>query len=214
MCGELHHGMTKLVSSVKIFYLSFSPVLFTFFFRSKCKKEERNGRSDEEMLVEKLNEIKAADPQAVCHLEIDATTGHLLFLLIQTSEMRLALDKFPEVVLMDITYKINKNKMPVSVIEVMNGEGNGDVVAYAFLANEQKVTLAAMLEAFMESSGGREKFKQTECVLVDKDFSEIGAIHEVMPNAAIHICSVHVEKNFKELVKGRVTQRRLKFWMS
>ena len=55
------------------------------------------------MLLDKLADIETVDPQAVCRLAIDPSTDHLLFLLIQTSEMRLAFEKFPEVVMMDIT---------------------------------------------------------------------------------------------------------------
>lgn len=112
-------------------------------------KEERNGRTDEEMVLWKLKQIKEKDPGACAHLQCDPESGEVLYILIQTSDMRVAFHKFPEVIITDITYRINKNRMPVSVIEVMNGEGEGEVVGYAFLANEMKDTLTAMLFKFV-----------------------------------------------------------------
>ncbi|XP_026280147.1 uncharacterized protein LOC113207704 [Frankliniella occidentalis] len=169
--------------------------------RTNQIRNDRKGRSEEEMLLAKLQEIKDKDPEASTVLDYNKDTKKVNFLLIQTSEMRKALHKFPEVILMDISYKINKNMMPVSVIQVMNGEGKGEAVCYAFLANERKETLTNMLLAFCVQSG-QEIFEKTNCIVVDKDFSEIGAIRAVMPNAKVHICSVHVEKNMKKAAKG------------
>ncbi|KAK3916799.1 hypothetical protein KUF71_006400, partial [Frankliniella fusca] len=168
---------------------------------TKQIRDERQGRSEEEMLLAALNKIKEKDPGACAHLDFNSETKEVHFILIQTTDMRKALLKFPEVILMDLTYKINKNMMPVSVIQIMNGEGKGEAVCYAFLANEKKETLTNMLLAFCVQSG-QDIFAKTNCIVVDKDFSEIGAIRAVMPNAKVHICSVHVEKNVKKAARG------------
>lgn len=115
--------------------------------------------------------------------------------------MREDLKKFPEVMLMDITYRINKNHMPVTVIDVMDGDGEGLVVRYAFLADETKDTLTGMLKCFVEASG-EESFENTDCCVVDKQFEEIGSLHDVLPHVRVHICSVQTEKFFKALARG------------
>ncbi|KAK3922085.1 Protein FAR1-RELATED SEQUENCE 7 [Frankliniella fusca] len=158
------------------------------------------------MLRDKLEEIRQRDPDASLHIETDSVTGEVLFIFIQTSDMRENLKKFPEVLLMDTTYMINENRMPVSVIDVMDGEGEGLVVGYAFLSNESQDTLCSMLSYFVKVSG-ESIFDRTECCVVDKDFSEIAAIKEVLPNVAVHICSVHTEKNFKKLAKGQPNKK-------
>lgn len=92
--------------------------------------------------------------------------------------------------------------MPVCVIEVMDGNGASQVVAYAILGSESKQLLTDMLLHFVEVSGGDEVFQKTKAAVVDKDFSEIGALRAVLPNAKIHICSVHTERNVKKKAKG------------
>ncbi|KAK3910465.1 Protein FAR1-RELATED SEQUENCE 5 [Frankliniella fusca] len=129
------------------------------------------------MLRDKLEEIKQRDPDAGLHIETDSTSD------------RENLTKFPEVLLMDTTYMINENRMPVSVIDVMDGEGEGLVVGYAFLSNESRDTLCSMLRY---------------CV---KDFSEIAAIKEVLPNVAVHICRFTLKRTLKKLAKGQPNKK-------
>lgn len=154
------------------------------------------------MLWDKLNELVAQDPGACAHLEYDRESKACDFILIQTSAMRAAVQKFPEVLLMDSTYKINKNEMPVVVIQVMDGEGVGQTVAYGIVARETKQNLSNLLLHFVEVSGGEVVVEKTQCAVVDKDFAEIGAIRAVLPNAKVHICSVHTERNMKKAAKG------------
>ena len=90
--------------------------------------------------------------------------------------------------------------MPVSVIEIVNGDLKGEVVAYAFLANEIKETLTQMLLKFVDETG-KENFEDTKCLVVVKDYSEIGAIRTVTPNAEVHLCSVHAERTMKDSSK-------------
>ncbi|XP_052121331.1 uncharacterized protein LOC113216526 [Frankliniella occidentalis] len=170
--------------------------------RAKHDRKERGGRSEEQMLIDKLTEIINNDPGACAHIEICKDSRKVKFILVQTTSMRNALKKFPEVLLTDITYKINKNLMPVSVVQVVDGAGVSQVVAYAILANELKATLTDMLLHFHRVSGGDEVFEKTNCVVVDKDYSEIGAIRAIFPNAKVHICSVHAERNLKTAAKG------------
>jgi len=125
--------------------------------------------------MDKLAEVQAKDPGASTYIEYDKETQEVLFIFIQTTDMREMLEKYPEVILMDITYKINKNQMPVSVIEVMDGEGMGEVVAYIFLAYELKETLTAALMYFAHASG-KETLLKTDCVVWTKIFQKLGQL--------------------------------------
>lgn len=113
------------------------------------------------VLVAKLNEIVQKDKGANAHVEFNQESKECEYVFIQTSSMRAAVRKFPEVLMLDSTYKINKNQMPVWVIEVMDGEGASQVVAYAILGNETKQLLTDMLLHFVEVSGGEEVFQKT-----------------------------------------------------
>jgi len=70
-------------------------------FSTRRKARERSGRTDEEMLRDKLEEIKQRDPGANIHIQTDPDTMEVVLIFIQTSDMKENLQKFPEVILMD-----------------------------------------------------------------------------------------------------------------
>lgn len=75
------------------------------------------------------------------------------YLFIETSRMRRTVQKFGSVVMMDHTYKINKNKMPGTVFMCMDGQRHGRSAGYAFVAHEKAVTIANVVESFVEGIG-------------------------------------------------------------
>ncbi|XP_034246660.1 uncharacterized protein ZSWIM9-like [Thrips palmi] len=164
--------------------------------RAKMKKEALSGRTEEEKLLDVLQELTDVDPDSNIHIGQD-NGGNLEFLFFQTSEMKKNMQKYPSVVIMDTTYKINKNQMPVVVFMVMDGNGSGRVGGYAFVANEIKITLKKVLEA-LKKSLGEETVEKIKVVVVDKDYSEIGALKAVFPHCRIQLCDFHVSKSFQK----------------
>ena len=51
-------------------------------------------------------------------------------------------EKFPELILIDATYKLNNLNMPLYVIMVVDGNGESEVVTLWLVANEDKVTIS------------------------------------------------------------------------
>lgn len=60
--------------------------------------------------------------------------------------MRESFCHFPEVLLIDATYRTNNLKMPLFVFIVEDGNGIGVVIAYCFVADEQQHTITSMME--------------------------------------------------------------------
>ena len=108
----------------------------------------------------------------------------------QMSLMKENLAKYPEVLVMDTTYKINNKNMHGTTLMSVDGNGNGQVVAHALISNESKAMITKFLSIFVENNPL--EVAKTELVLEDKDFTEIGAIEETMPNVSIHLCMWHV----------------------
>ena len=59
----------------------------------------------------------------------------------QSRKQRDWFDKFPELIILDGTYKINNAGIALYDILVVNGFGSSYVVAYCFVAQETKVSL-------------------------------------------------------------------------
>ncbi|KAK3929704.1 Protein FAR1-RELATED SEQUENCE 5 [Frankliniella fusca] len=164
--------------------------------KAKWKADDHGRTPEDERLIDVLSELTAEDPGAVISVT-KSESGELQFIFLQTSEMRENVAKYGKVILIDHTYKINKNRMPVCVLMVMDGGGSGRAAGYAFVANEKMTTVHSVLEAFRESIT-EELAEKVRTLIVDKDPSEIGAIQAVFPNAAIQLCSFHVSKVLNE----------------
>lgn len=109
--------------------------------------------------------------------------------------MQQAYKSFPEAVLLDPTYRTNKLKMPLFVFVVQDGCGESQVIAYAFVASQQCDHITEMLNLFVKENPCSEN---TGVIVVDKDFTEISAIHSAFPSAlSIQSCQFHVIKAFR-----------------
>ena len=77
------------------------------------------------------------DPNASVLLQVDES-GVLRFLFIATSAMKDAYTKFPEVLMIDGKYCINKLRMPLYTFLVMDSNGHSQIAAYCLVSNEEK----------------------------------------------------------------------------
>ncbi|KAK3931288.1 hypothetical protein KUF71_025548 [Frankliniella fusca] len=160
------------------------------------KNQENNGMTEKERLVDTLANLLDNDPDASVYNARDESDD-LKFLFLQTSAMRRNVQMYGMVLLMDHSYKVNRNRMPVCVLMVMDGDGNGRSAGYAFVADEQQFTVSEVLTAFRESITEDVASKLTT-IIIDKDPSEIAAIENVFPEVHIQLCSFHVSKTLKE----------------
>ncbi|KAK3916275.1 Zinc finger SWIM domain-containing protein 3 [Frankliniella fusca] len=164
-------------------------------FRAQLKKEKHEGRSEEDRLSKVLEDL-LTDKDASLVVGRDKNQK-MKFLFFQTSGMKRNVARYGKVILLDHSHKVNSNRMPVCVIMVMDGEGNGRAAGYAFVANEQLVTVAEVLKSFRESIG-EELAVAVRTIVIDKDPSEIGAIEQVFPEVHIHLCIFHVGRSLNE----------------
>ncbi|XP_034232771.1 uncharacterized protein LOC117640401 [Thrips palmi] len=170
--------------------------------RARLKKKSTGGKSEEERLIDALEKLKESDPLASIYVVKDPDSGELANLFIQTGAMKQNMINYGRLILFDHTYKINKNRMPVAVIMVMDGNGDGQVAGVAFLANEKKENVKNTISAFIESTG-ESTVKEIKTAVIDKDMSELGALRELLPHVNVQLCDFHVSNVFKTEVKKR-----------
>ena len=78
--------------------------------------------------------------------------------------------RFPEVVMLDATYKLNEYRYPVFVMLVEDGFGESEIVYFFFVVDESKDILLSMLSVFVELN--RDGVTNTKVVASDKDITE------------------------------------------
>ncbi|KAL3240830.1 hypothetical protein MRX96_047907 [Rhipicephalus microplus] len=151
-----------------------------------CISLARRGENEAIQLLQEMNNLKAKYGAKV--LPITDENKELQILFFQTPHKQQAFKCFPEVVLLDATYRTNKLRMPPFVMVVQDGSGSSHVVAYAFVASEQQYVVTHLLDTFFS----------TKVVVIDKDFTEVNAAKAAFPGSpAVQLCEFHAKKAFQ-----------------
>uniref|UniRef100_H3GK04 ZSWIM1/3 RNaseH-like domain-containing protein n=1 Tax=Phytophthora ramorum TaxID=164328 RepID=H3GK04_PHYRM len=103
----------------------------------------------------------------------------------KTKCMREMFDRFPEVVMIDATHGTNLSKYKVFSIMAHDAFGKGQFVQHAVIQNERNPTLLTALEQFKRNNPAWGRIK---CILIDKDFGEIGVLKRAFPEATLLLC--------------------------
>ena len=111
----------------------------------------------------------------------------------QTKSWQNTFHQFPELILIDATYKLNNLNMPLYVIMVVDGNEESEVVTQWLVANEDKVTISHLMDVFAKHNDTT----KAKCIMADKDMVERELIAEKIPSAALMICLFHMLRTFR-----------------
>jgi MULE transposase domain len=115
--------------------------------------------------------------------------SHLFFTHPQCIQL---LNQFPDVLLLDCTYKTNKFKMPLLNIVGTSCLGKSFYVAFVFLAKEEEEDYLWALEQLRDIF---EKPDQLKVTVTDCERALLNSLRTVFPVSARLLCIWHIEKN-------------------
>lgn len=101
--------------------------------------------------------------------------------------MKTYFDLYPDVVLMDATYKLNDRQMPLFLMLIIDGNGESQIAAMFI------ITVSKMFTTFKTQNP---KHNEIKVILSDKNFADRRAYSEAFPNARLQLCIFHVLRNF------------------
>ena len=111
----------------------------------------------------------------------------------QKKIMQQIFSKFPELLLIDATYKLNDLRMPLYIMMVVDGNGESEIVALWIVASEDRISIKNMVQIFKRHNST----DRTVCIMSDKDMTERDVHSEEIPNAVLQICLFHILRSFK-----------------
>lgn len=115
----------------------------------------------------------------------------------QNKEMKNTFNVYPQILLLDGTYKLNNLRMPLYILLSINGNNEGDIIAIFLLEQETCENITVMLNFFKSYNPLWDK---TQVILTDKDFSERNALQSAFPNANLKLCLFHTLKAFRSAI--------------
>lgn len=101
---------------------------------------------------------------------------------------------FPEILLVDVTYKLLDLRMPVYLLMCIDGDRLSEIVAMFIVAEETKDVIQASVDLFKKHNPSWDK---TKVIMSDKDFTERDAFTACFPMASLSICLYHTLRSFR-----------------
>ena len=115
----------------------------------------------------------------------------------QTSEMRSTFASYPELLLIDATYKLNDLNMPLYVLMSVDGNGESEIVCLWLTQFEDKETITKLVQEFKKHNS---RWSSVECFMSDKDMTERHVLSEQFPQSKLLICLFHTLRSMKREV--------------
>ena len=116
--------------------------------------------------------------------------------------MKDLVQRFPDILFVDGTYKLNSEGYPLYPIMCQDSNGKGRPVAY--VKDESKESLTHAFHIFAKYN--QNILNQTQVLMVDKDFNEINCLKTIFTKAKVLLCTFHVIK----YIKGKVQELEIK----
>lgn len=108
--------------------------------------------------------------------------------------MKKVYQTYPEIILLDSTYKLLDLRMPVYILCTIDGNGMSEIVFVFLVVAETKETISKALTIFKEEN---ESWQYMASVMTDKDFMERDVVRTLFPSASLLICRYHVLRTFR-----------------
>ena len=115
----------------------------------------------------------------------------------QTSEMRCAFASYPELLLIDATYKLNDLNMPLYVLMCVDGNGESEIVCLWLTQFEDKETITELVQEFKKHNSS---WSLTQCIMSDKDMTERNVLSEQFLQSKLLICLFHTLRTMRREV--------------
>ncbi|XP_065642085.1 uncharacterized protein LOC124814065 isoform X1 [Hydra vulgaris] len=151
-------------------------------FHNLASKEK--GSTDIESLLGVFKNCDGADVDIKCN-----NSGVIQSIFFQDAEMKRFFSLYPELILMDATYKLTNLRMPLYIMLAVGLNGESEIVTIFVTASEDSVTLSEVLETFKSRN---EKWTKIVTIFTDKDMAERDSIRTIFPNAVFLLCLFHV----------------------
>jgi hypothetical protein len=163
--------------------------------RRNIRKEQLGGLTSIEALINTFEE----DDDWIFEVNIHPETRRVTHLFFALSETINLMKSFPDIALMDATYKTNRFKMPLLHFAGMTSINTSFSAAFCFLPSESAEDYLWVLQAFKFAVGNL----SLRVILTDGEDALKNACRDVFPGVPQRLCLWHVNQNM--LSKAKTT---------
>ena len=118
-------------------------------------------------------------------------------LFFQDGIMKAVFAAYPEVLLVDATYKLNELRMPVHLFLVIDSNGQNEIISVFIRLLETAGSIQKIVSSFRLHNSD---WNLTKVVMSDKDFTELTVFLIEFPQASLLICLFHTLRSMRQEV--------------
>lgn len=152
--------------------------------------------NDLESMVAEMTKIPGATIKVVTDEQQWVYSVHF-----QDNRMKKLFEMYPEVILIDATYKLNNRRMPLFVVLVIDGCGESEIASLWTVKSESRDAVSPMVAFFKDE---HPNWINTKVIIGNKDFANRAVFSEMFPQAQLQICLYHVIKNFEREITTKM----------
>ena len=119
---------------------------------------------------------------------------NLVGIIFQDGIMKSTFSAFPEVLLIDATYKLTDLRMPVYLMMVVDGNGQSEIVCVFITVLETKESMTKMVEIFKLHNPA---WVSSRVLISDKNCNERAVFTKEFPGICLQLCLFHVLRSFR-----------------
>ena len=119
---------------------------------------------------------------------------NLIVIVFQEGIMKSTFAAFPEVILIDATYKLTELRMPVYLMMVVDGNGQSEIVCAFVTVLETEESMTKMVEVFKSQNPA---WVSSRVLISDKDCNERAVFTKEFPGICLRFCLFHVLRSFR-----------------
>ncbi|CAG8647060.1 12401_t:CDS:2, partial [Racocetra persica] len=118
--------------------------------------------------------------------------------------------RFPEIILMDSTYKTNHFGIPLLLISGVDATGITFLIASRLISDETISSFCWVLQQLKQTADNI-TINKIQTVLTDKDLAILSSIRNELPHVKHQLCIWHLEQNLVKNLTGKLGNRFLAF---
>ena len=120
--------------------------------------------------------------------------NNLVGIVFQDGVMKSVYAAFPEVLLIDATYKLTELRMPVYLMMVVDGNGHSEIVCVFVTVLETEQSMTKMIQVFKVHNPA---WVSSKVFVSDKDCGERAVFAKELPYISLQLCLFHVLRTFR-----------------
>jgi len=155
--------------------------------------QQRTASENDQNYLEIVTNLLRQQPGSITEVIVDED-NNFKGLVYQDECMHSMYNKFPEMIMVDATYKLLDLRMPLYLLLAIDGDWSSEIVGLFILGEETQSVIESAVTIFKHCNP---HWTDTKVIMSDKDLNERDAFKNCFADTCLNICLYHTLRSFR-----------------